>query len=133
MSAAFEFRTEEGVENIGRETRSRNSCTDAEHVGIVVASGHSCREGVAAYRRANAVILVRAHRHTDTRTADENAEGGVKLTLHLLAYRRCEDRVVAGRVGVGSAVLDLVAATDKVTLELSPYDLSKGRIIWRDK
>ncbi|MBQ7833185.1 MAG: translation initiation factor IF-1 [Lachnospiraceae bacterium] len=22
---------------------------------------------------------------------------------------------------------------DKVTLELSPYDLSKGRIIWRDK
>ena len=22
---------------------------------------------------------------------------------------------------------------DKVTVELSPYDLSKGRIIWRDK
>ena len=22
---------------------------------------------------------------------------------------------------------------DKVTLELSPYDLTKGRIIWRDK
>ena len=22
---------------------------------------------------------------------------------------------------------------DKVTLEMSPYDLSKGRIIWRDK
>lgn len=22
---------------------------------------------------------------------------------------------------------------DKVTLELSPYDLNKGRIIWRDK
>ena len=22
---------------------------------------------------------------------------------------------------------------DKVTMELSPYDLSKGRIIWRDK
>ena len=22
---------------------------------------------------------------------------------------------------------------DRVTLELSPYDLSKGRIIWRDK
>ncbi|MDD7048092.1 MAG: translation initiation factor IF-1, partial [Lachnospiraceae bacterium] len=22
---------------------------------------------------------------------------------------------------------------DKVTLELSPYDLDKGRIIWRDK
>ena len=22
---------------------------------------------------------------------------------------------------------------DKVTIELSPYDLSKGRIIWRDK
>ena len=22
---------------------------------------------------------------------------------------------------------------DKVTMEMSPYDLSKGRIIWRDK
>ena len=22
---------------------------------------------------------------------------------------------------------------DRVTIELSPYDLSKGRIIWRDK
>ncbi len=22
---------------------------------------------------------------------------------------------------------------DKVTIELSPYDLDKGRIIWRDK
>ena len=22
---------------------------------------------------------------------------------------------------------------DKVTLEISPYDLSKGRIVWRDK
>ena len=22
---------------------------------------------------------------------------------------------------------------DKVTLEMSPYDLSKGRIVWRDK
>jgi len=22
---------------------------------------------------------------------------------------------------------------DKVTIELSPYDLTKGRIIWRDK
>ena len=24
-------------------------------------------------------------------------------------------------------------SNDKVTLEMSPYDLSKGRIIWRDK
>ena len=22
---------------------------------------------------------------------------------------------------------------DKVTIELSPYDLTKGRIVWRDK
>ena len=26
-----------------------------------------------------------------------------------------------------------ILPVDKVTLELSPYDLSKGRIIWRDK
>ena len=24
-------------------------------------------------------------------------------------------------------------STDKVTIEMSPYDLTKGRIIWRDK
>ena len=27
----------------------------------------------------------------------------------------------------------VLAHISKVTLELSPYDLSKGRIIWRDK
>ena len=27
----------------------------------------------------------------------------------------------------------LILPGDKVTMELSPYDLSKGRIIWRDK
>lgn len=26
-----------------------------------------------------------------------------------------------------------ILSGDKVTLEMSPYDLSKGRIIWRDK
>ena len=26
-----------------------------------------------------------------------------------------------------------ILPVDKVTLEMSPYDLSKGRIIWRDK
>ena len=30
-------------------------------------------------------------------------------------------------------LLDGLKNGDKVTLELSPYDLSKGRIIWRDK
>ena len=28
---------------------------------------------------------------------------------------------------------DTVYPGDKVTIELSPYDLTKGRIIWRDK
>ena len=26
-----------------------------------------------------------------------------------------------------------IKAGDKVTIEMSPYDLTKGRIIWRDK
>ena len=26
-----------------------------------------------------------------------------------------------------------ISPGDKVTIELSPYDLSKGRIVWRDK
>lgn len=46
-------------------------------------------------------------------------QGGHKLHAHISGKLRMNFiRILPG---------------DKVTLELSPYDLSKGRIIWRDK
>ena len=33
----------------------------------------------------------------------------------------------------GHQILATISPGDKVTIELSPYDLTKGRIIWRDK
>ena len=46
-------------------------------------------------------------------------EGGHKILAHISGKLRMNFiRVLPG---------------DKVTIEMSPYDLSKGRIIWRDK
>ena len=42
-------------------------------------------------------------------------------------------KVVAHISGKGRQNFIRILPGDKVTLELSPYDLSKGRIIWRDK
>ena len=33
----------------------------------------------------------------------------------------------------GKLRMNFILPGDKVTIELSPYDLTKGRIIWRDK
>ena len=51
--------------------------------------------------------------------------GEGKKKVRRKASRREKKDWVAGYV--------FIAPGDKVTLELSPYDLSKGRIIWRDK
>ena len=46
-------------------------------------------------------------------------ENGMKVLAHISGKLRMNySKIVPG---------------DKVTLELSPYDLTKGRIIWRDK
>ena len=37
---------------------------------------------------------------------------------------------ISGRLGMN--IIGILPG-DKVTIEMSPYDLSKGRIIWRDK
>ena len=46
-------------------------------------------------------------------------ENGVVVTAH-----------VSGKIRMNYI---RILPGDKVTLELSPYDLTKGRIIWRDK
>ena len=45
-------------------------------------------------------------------------EGGHVILAHISGKLRMNYKILPG---------------DKVTLALSPYDLSKGRIIWRDK
>ena len=109
MSAALEAVGEEGVDDIKGEAGADNSRAHAEDVSVVVESGHLRRVGVGAERRADALVLIRAHRHTDARTADENTEGTVKISFHLLAYSVCKEGIVAGCRAVSTAVNDLVA------------------------
>lgn len=40
---------------------------------------------------------------------------------------------VLAHISGNSYELHRILPGDKVTLELSPYDLTKGRIVWRDK
>ena len=41
--------------------------------------------------------------------------------------------ILAHRIGKLRQNFIRILPGDKVTMELSPYDLTKGRIIWRDK
>ena len=63
-------------------------------------------EGVVVEKLPNAVFQV-------------ELENGHKITAHLSGKLRMNFiRIIPG---------------DKVLIEMSPYDLTKGRIIWRDK
>ena len=63
-------------------------------------------EGTVLEKRPNAMFQVQL-------------ENGMKVLAHISGKLRMNYiKIVPG---------------DKVTLELSPYDLTKGRIIWRDK
>ena len=63
-------------------------------------------EGTVVEKRPNAIFLV-------------ELENGHQVLAHISGKLRMNYiKIVPG---------------DKVTLELSPYDLTKGRIIWRDK
>ena len=63
-------------------------------------------EGTVVEKRPNAIFLV-------------ELENGHQVLAHLSGKLRMNYiRILPG---------------DKVTLEMSPYDLSKARIIWRDK
>ena len=63
-------------------------------------------EGVVVDKLPNTMFLV-------------ELENGHQVTAHISGRLRMNNiRILLG---------------DKVTMELSPYDLTKGRIIWRDK
>ena len=69
-------------------------------------------------------------------STSENKPGN-NICTGLLAH------VDAGKTTLSEAILYIsgklrmnfirILPGDKVTIEMSPYDLSKGRIIWRDK
>ena len=72
-------------------------------------------------------------------TIQRAKEGEVEITLTPCRRvpsswcRRIGHRVLAHISGKLRMNFIKILPGDKVTLELSPYDLSKGRIIWRDK
>ena len=114
VSATLEAVSEEGVDDIKGEAGADNSRAHAEHVSVVVESGHLRRVGVGAERRADALVLIRAHRHTDARATDKNTKRAVEFTLHSLSDLACEDRVVTGFGGITAKVYTLVATIYKM-------------------
>ncbi|MDD7268029.1 MAG: translation initiation factor IF-1 [Eubacteriales bacterium] len=57
-----------------------------------------------------------------------------KLPNAMFKVKLENDHIVLGHIS-GKLRMNFIKILpgDKVTMELSPYDLTKGRIIWRDK
>ena len=53
-----------------------------------------------------------------------------RFCWHIDVYKRQVLATISGKLRMNYI---RILPGDKVTLEMSPYDLSKGRIIWRDK
>ena len=59
----------------------------------------------------------------------EVLKGGEYL-VNLPKFQKTVKAYVSGKMRVN---MIRILPGDKVTIEMSPYDLTKGRIIWRDK
>ena len=64
--------------------------------------------------------------HFDAQGQAHMVDVGAKASTHRIA-------VATGRIRMQPATLARILAGDKVTLELTPYDLSKARINFRHK
>ena len=85
VTTALELVGEELINYVHSQHFTDNSCADAQNVCVVVKSRHSCGECVTANCGSDAVVFVGAHRHSDARTANEDAEARVKLRENSLA------------------------------------------------
>ena len=72
MSAALKLIGQKLMNYLARKTRSDNTSAHTKHIRVVVKSCVFRGKSIPANRRANTVNLVRAHRHSDTRTANQN-------------------------------------------------------------
>ena len=110
-------RIQEGVDDLKRETGSRDARAHREDVGVVV---QPCRLGgkaVAAERRADAAELVGGDGNADARAADQNALfafAGRNGFCHSLGI----DGIVTARLRIGSEILYLKAALVQVLDDL---------------
>ena len=68
----------------------------------------------------------------DGRSYKATAKSGVDITLPDCPFELPDAKTFAGwSVEAGDGGATLMAPGDKVTMEISPYDLSRGRITWR--
>ena len=62
----------------------------------------------------------------------ELKKSGIQKTVMLTGDAKAVAEQVADSLGIDTVCSELLPG-DKVTVEMSPYDLSKGRITWRSK
>ena len=102
-------RIQEGVDDLKRETGSRDARAHREDVGVVV---QPCRLGgkaVAAERRADAAELVGGDGNADARATDQNALfafAGHDSLRHSLGI----NGIITARLGIGAEIFYLKAA-----------------------
>ena len=108
MSVALKLGLNEVVNEVKRKARTYDTSAEAQNVRVVVKTCKTRGEGVRAASRADSAVLVCRHRHTDARSADENAEGRFAL-LYLFAKLVRVDGEVAAIGRVRSNVYHLVA------------------------
>jgi len=105
MPTTFERGGEERAQNFFRQSNANNSCTDTEHVGVVVRARQSRGEKVVAQGRAYTAHLVGGHLLALPAAAENNSDVCSTIT-HGAADFSTDWRVIDGGGAVGSKIAD---------------------------
>ncbi len=121
MASTVELRGEERGKDLFGQADTDHSGANAQHVGVVVSAGQSCREQVVAQCRAHSVHLVGGQLLALATAPDHNADLDLAVA-HGTSDGRTELGVVATLGAVGSQVDDVVAIgrehVDEVLLQV---------------
>ena len=87
VAAALKLSVQEGVHNLAGKACAHHTAAQAERVGVVVAAGELCAEGITAAAGADALHLVGAHRHTHAGAAAQDYQCAAAV-LHVEMKQR---------------------------------------------
>lgn len=116
VSAAFEWRSEEGKEGISRDFDAHGPRAEAGDVGVIVRAGEARLRARVQNRRTHTNEAVSSYRHADARAAHQNTERGAS-GRDAVGHHTRKIRVVHGVRAVGTMVLDDVALGGESLLE----------------
>ena len=129
MPATLELGVQEGVHNPLGQIIADDAGAHGQHIGIVVAAGHLCGEGITAQGTADPMHFICGDGHADACGADHDAlfalAGG-----HRLCCGAGEVGVVAALLATGTEILYFVARGGQIGLDV--LFQSKSAVIGSD-